>query len=73
MWNEPRDIPLTVSDSAMPHLAEGAGFEPTVTKSKFVVLPTTLSLHMKRALVMLSVTKLRLNGVNLFFRGEWSE
>lgn len=36
-----------MSDSAMPHLAEGAGFEPTVTESKSVVLPTTLSLHVK--------------------------
>ena len=57
-----------MSDSAMPHLAEGAGFEPTVTESKSVVLPTTLSLHMKRALVMLSVTKLCLDRVNLFLR-----
>ena len=28
-----------VSDSAMSHLAEGAGLEPTITQSKCVVIP----------------------------------
>ena len=67
MWNEPRDIPLTVSDSAMPHLAEGAGLEPTMRGSKPRVIPLN-DPSIWRALVMLSVTKLRLNGMNLFLR-----